>query len=214
MKRIIIALILLASVVSALQFSPTKLTFNIAKDKIVCKEIEVNSETFLSVKDSWASNFNEEWTLSKFQTNSQDIKINIRYPLSISSSQKEIEVCISTENAGNYKGALLFKQEQLGNSQIQFAVWLELHSEGKTIPIKTTSSKNYGGSSNSLDYTIEQPPQTEPQFQQISFNQPEEKIKLSSNKIPTNSNNTILLTPAILGIFLLLLLVINKTFNY
>jgi len=224
MRKLIFLILLLIPITSALQFSPTSLEFNLEKNQISCKKINFEVESQTTIKDVWAQFSSQEWSISNFQTSSQTHGISISYPNEINPNQKEIEVCLSGSKPGSYRGTLVFRQGEVGNSIVQFAVWLKVSISGETnerpIENKTSSSKSSGssgGSSNNIVWTSQS--STEPSkenFQEINYNFPQNEIKLSSkntNPLPQQNKlapSLLLALSMLLIIFLVLLFVKAK----
>ena len=192
MKPCFLLLILLIPLTSAIQFSPTSLEFNLEKNKVSCQKISLVVETNIAeVHDSWAKNFADAWTVSNFKTSSQELGIQMNYPSEINSAQKELQVCLTASKPGSYKGALIFRQEKVGNSIIQFAVWLKVSVSGEASnetseksPSKnetsSKSSKSSGRSINRNELSQETLQSPASNFQNLGFPIPDKKIKLKN----------------------------------
>ena len=126
MRKIFLFFILLIPITSALEFFPASLQFDLEKNQISCKKINFEIESPATVRDAWAQSSLEQWSITNFKTNSQEHEIQLSYPSEINPEQKELEFCVSGSKPGEYKGALVFRQEKIGNSIVQFAVWLKL----------------------------------------------------------------------------------------
>jgi hypothetical protein len=189
MKVYILTLILLIPITSALQFSPTSLEFSLEKNQISCKEIQFQIESPTTVRDAWAQSSSSPWTISQFQTSSQEHRINVNYPTSLTIDQDRIEICLSGQNPGDYKGALIFREEEQGNSIVQFAIWLKVNvketkqeQEEKPSSSKKSSEKSSSGGTSGILWTSQsttQKTQSKENFQEISFNFPNEEIQLN-----------------------------------
>jgi len=115
-------------VVSATGFSPSSLTFNLNKNSESCQNITITSDSEnITVLDSWAANNNVEWKVSSFNTSSTEHGLTLSYPKELSKSERVIGVCLSGANAGNYKGVLLVREQQVGNSIVQMGIWLKVN---------------------------------------------------------------------------------------
>ena len=131
MKKNIIAISILAlifiNLAGAVSFSPSSLTFNLEPNQQTCQIIYFDSTSeIISASDSWAENKNIEWKVSNFETSASSLGISINYPPQVSSDKKQIEICLSGKNEGEYHGVLLLKEEQQGNSIIQMGIWLKV----------------------------------------------------------------------------------------
>lgn len=161
MKEILICLFLvMISSVSALQFSPTSLDFEMKQGQTVCQQVYVETDSAASVNDSWAESINSDWRISLFNSNSEDVGIVTSYPKKIGAGRKEIGICLTGNEIGGRKGALVFKQEKIGNSLIQFAIWMKVnvvenddgYSNSDSSTSSDGSSKSSGSSRNSIVY--------------------------------------------------------------
>ncbi|MBS3099115.1 hypothetical protein J4462_02795 [Candidatus Pacearchaeota archaeon] len=185
---IIFLIVFFSSISTALEFSPTNLEFNLTQNQQSCKKVFFNLDSQTTVSNAWAQNGNVPWSITQFQTSAQDLGINMNYPVQISLYQKQAEVCLSGANSGNYKGAMIFRQGELGNSVIQFVVWLRVSISGEASqePPQDTPTENKpkkksrssGGNNDAFEYTVIPSEKPKQEIQEINFNLPEEKIEL------------------------------------
>jgi len=197
MKKIILA-ILLIPLASAIQFYPPSLEFNLEKNQVLCKKINFQINQLTEIRDIWAKNFSEKWSISNFETSRMLHELNLVYPEKISPEENEIELCLSGSKPGNYKGALLFRESEIGNSVIQFAIWLKvlikdeeplMQQEKNNTKKHSERSKNSGSSSGKVWTSESLPTENRIQkIQQLNYQIPQEKIKLSS-KISMSKEN-------------------------
>jgi len=126
-------------------FSPSSLTFNLEQNQESCQTIHLdsNSET-ITAKDVWAENKDVQWDSRLFDTNAEEHGITISYANNIPIDERDIEVCISGENEGEYHGDIIFEEEQEGNSIIQMGIWLKVFISGDN---QATSGGSNGGQS-------------------------------------------------------------------
>jgi sensor c-di-GMP phosphodiesterase-like protein len=220
--RIAFLLILLIPLASAIQFSPTSLEFNLEKEEVLCKKINFQVETPTALSDVWAKNSFEQWSISRFQSSSQEYAIKVWYPEEVNPTQNQIELCLSGSTPGEYHGALVFRQDETGSSIIQFAVWLKviIKSSDKELIKSSDKESHVSGGSSGILWTSEslstqtQSTQTEQKnIQKSSSTIPQEKITLnkrSKNQTQSTQNklNQILLIifPIIMIIALVILL--------
>ena len=212
--------------ISALQFSPSILNFQTNQNKQSCKEIFFVLDSQATLSDTWAENENIPWRITQFTKSAQDHEIQLSYPVQISAEQTTIEVCLTPLKAGNYRGALVFRQGQTGNSIVQFVVWLNASvSEDNIPPPDSDDDDNEGGSSSSRSrnsnnnvYQSLTTPQTQVQnFEELDFQMSEEKIELNNkntNRIARKSYLAPLLLVAIAGMLIILfifLIALRKT---
>ena len=182
-------IILCLTQISALEFYPANLEFNLTQNQQSCKKVFFSLDSQTTVSDSWAQNETSVWSITQFQTSAQQLGITLNYPANLDSAQTNAEICISGANTGNYKGAMIFRQGELGNSLVQFAVWLKVSISGEVSqePPQDTStdenkskkkSKSSRSSTSIIEHVViplEKPKQS---FQEINLNLPEERIEL------------------------------------
>lgn len=219
MKKIILVLFFLLPLASALEFSPANLEFSLSPNEIACKEIYFKIESPTKIHSSWAQEPSAEWSITGFKTNPQEHGISLSYPSQLSPEQKELPLCISGSNSGEYKGALIFRQEKVGNSIVQFAVWLKLTI--KEVPSQedddssSTSKKSHKSDSSSSSGISEQISNNPPAAEPLAYNPPTvpEEIKLK-NPSTKESNKTIrmlaIIPTVLIAIFLIILLVLKR----
>jgi len=225
MRKTLLILIFLIPLTSALQFHPTSLELNLETNQVFCRTIEFNLETHTTVQDRWANSPETPWSVSQFQTSSQDLGVSTSYPSELPPEQEELEVCISGSIPGEYKGALIFRQEQTGSSVVQFAVWLKLSVSGDALEepedqedsSKSKKSKRSSGSSSSTTWISDQSTKQTQNLQNLGFTTtPDKEINLNS-PAPKKSHSQptisliLIITPIILTIILLLALTRKNT---
>lgn len=219
MKKILIFFIFLfLTRVSALEFSPPSLQFDLQTDQQTCKSIFLKLDSEATLSDSWAQNPSQEWSVTNFRTSHQQLQIQVSYPQTISSSQQEVQVCISGANTGDYKGALIFNQEKVGNSIVQFVVWLKVSISGTTqqpTQEQTKKSSSSGGNRGIVEYSIIENTKPLQEVQPLSFETPQEKIKLSNRAKKTNQQINslpiiLMSTTALMFLILFLLIITNR----
>lgn len=204
----IVLIFLLIPSITAIQFSPSSLEFDLEKNKVACKTINFQTEYFITSKDVWAEDSSSPWKISSFQTSSQQHEIGITYPTEINPTQNEAQVCLSGSTPGDYKGALIFRQEKVGNSVIQFAIWLKVHVEGdgdeqpeeiEDEKPSSSSSHSRSSSSGTVWTSSQEAAQSKEKVQELGFNFPNEEIKL--NKPSPTEETQMQITPILLMIF-------------
>ena len=132
------------NVVGAVGFSPSSLTFDLNKGEQSCQVITLSSDSeTIAVSDKWAENKDIEWKVGLFNSNASDFSIFINYPKELSIDEREVEVCLSGSQIGEYHGVLLMKEEQEGNSIIQMGIWLKVIISEP--PAQTSSGSSGGG---------------------------------------------------------------------
>ncbi len=186
MKLIFIFLLLILSIqiATAVGFSPSSLTFELETNKEECKMITINSESeTINVSDKWASSSDIEWKSSLFKEQASTHSISINYPAEITEDEREVEVCLSGEKAGEYHGIIVLEQEKEGNSIIQLGVWIlaiitEPQQSSNNNQNSNNPSSSGGGSSSSS--TISSPT--------ISNNNLENQVPSQENVNQENTN--------------------------
>jgi hypothetical protein len=112
--------------VLAVGFSPSNLVFNIPIGKQECQTITLisDSET-ITVSDVWAKDKTIEWKVSSFDTSASDHGLSISYPKTLSLNERQVQVCLSGTEAGEFHGVVLLAEEQKGSSVIQMGIWVK-----------------------------------------------------------------------------------------
>lgn len=142
----IFLLIFFISSASALQFSPSQLEFALGDGTTECRDIYVETETPTKLEDVWAESYSSEWRVSLFDEPGESFGLQSSYPTSIPAGENDITLCITGENPQFAKGALVFKQEQRGNSLIQFAIWIDVSATQDTDGVDDSNEDSGGGS--------------------------------------------------------------------
>ncbi|MBU0760247.1 MAG: hypothetical protein KJ600_06335 [Nanoarchaeota archaeon] len=200
LRRLSILIILLIPSITAIQFSPSSLEFNLEKNQVACKTINFQTEYFIISQDLWAEDSSSPWKISSFQTSSQQHEIEITYPAEINPTQNEARVCLSGSTPGDYKGALIFSQEKVGNSVVQFAIWLKVSISDEEDKEPSSSSSHSRSSSSGIVWTSAQETTSpEEKVQGLGFTIPENKIKL--NKPSSKEETQMQIAPILLSIF-------------
>lgn len=149
-KTLIIIGIITALVVqvSAVGFSPSSLIFELEQGRQECKMITITSDSeTISVSDKWAENKDAEWKVSLFETDASAHGISISYDNELSINERQVEVCLSGQNIGEYHGVLLLTEEQQGNSIVQMGIWLKviITEPQQTAPASAGAGSSGGG---------------------------------------------------------------------
>jgi len=158
-------------VCAALSLDNGKLEFNIEPGERMCKIVKVSSEDYIGkivLRDIWPEIGEEESGFSKYTLTADDYNINIEYLDEILDfdRESEIEVCLSGESVGDFKGALIFTPEGEGGqikTVIEVGTWLLVTVSEKEIdnpPVNnggSTGSSSVGGSVKTVENkTIEE----------------------------------------------------------
>src|SRR3989344_4106306 len=110
--------------VSASGFSPSSLIFEMSKNEQECQNIYLSSESSkIFVSDVWAENENSEWMVKNFKKSPSEHGLSVSYDKDLGIDEREVKVCISGVDDGEYHGAIVFREEQEGDSIVQMAVW-------------------------------------------------------------------------------------------
>jgi len=217
---------LFSSVVLAIGFSPSSLTFNLNKGQEECKDITVSSESpTITVSDKWAENKDVAWNVNLFDETANVHGINLDYPNKINSDDNVVKVCLSGEDEGEYHGVILLQEEQTGNSIIQMAVWIKAiisNNGGSSNNQNLGNSGSGGGSSikNIEDNSeveediIEEQDQSEKITTKAVQDIPEDSASENENLeiVPKERNYLLWGIITILGLFILSILII-RTIN-
>ncbi len=135
--------------VSAVGFSPSSLTYDLQQGEEKCQVISLTDVTEqIEVTNLWAESPEVEWELANFDTLASEHDLNLFYTIDNAENGKEVNVCISGSDLGEYHGVIIFRQEQEGNSIVQLAVWLKvIITEVIQPPASSASSSGGGGGS-------------------------------------------------------------------
>lgn len=162
---IFLSLIFFIAGVSAASFSPSNLVYLVEKNEESCQVITLESDSdSIEVFDVWAENKDVEWSVGKFDTSASSHGLSLNYDQELSTSEREVEVCVSGSRDGEYRGAIIFKQEQEGNSVVQLAVWLKVvvgEIERGTTTLASSGSGSSGSERESVSEQISGPATTE-----------------------------------------------------
>ncbi len=108
-------------------FSPSSLVFNLGPNQEECQIITITSNSLtINVDDKWATNSDVEWKVSLFNSSAEEHNLNINYDNSLGEEERELQVCLSGSELGEYHGVIIMKEEQQGNSVVQMGVWLKV----------------------------------------------------------------------------------------
>src|SRR3989344_2627840 len=112
--------------VTATGFSPTSLIFDLKPNEKSCQTITISSNSSeISVSDKWAENKDIDWSVGLFESSASSHGISINYDPELSINEREVEVCLSGSNLGEYHGVILLNEKQEGKSVIRMGVWLK-----------------------------------------------------------------------------------------
>lgn len=136
--------VLFVANISATSISPASLTFNLQLNEKDCQTIrlESDSETII-VSNQWAENPSIEWKLDLFNTKTDEHHLSLSYQKELAQNEREVEVCLAGSQEGEYHGAIIFQEEQQGNSILRLGVWIKAII-GNPPSTQTTSNSNSG----------------------------------------------------------------------
>jgi len=161
---IFIIVLISTNLVCAVGFSPSSLVFELEQGEEACKVITLNSDSeIIIVSDGWVENESFEWKINNCNQSADYHGLSIDYDNELSVDEREVNVCLSGENVGEYRGVMLLREEQQGNSVVQIGIWLkatiiepepEVVVEPTPAPVPTPSSSGGGGGGGSRTNTI------------------------------------------------------------
>lgn len=204
-KKIIgLGFLLFANCVLALQFSPTSIVFSTNEGETQCERVIVDGDNYISVRDAWAPNGLDSWAVSSFNATANDLGIVIEYPREIESGIAE--VCFKGSKSGEYHGALIFTQEKIGNSVVEFVVWLKadvrtIDEENETGETDGRNRGRYHGRYYDSNFGVE-----EISLQTQTTSVKEDKITLGWNNDERNDDWIIAISVTGAGIQILLII--------
>lgn len=218
----LIIFVLLADAL-ALEFSPPVLQFNLEQNQQECKSVFFKLDGETTISDYWSYDNLSDWSVTKLKNSSEEMQIDASYLKKIASDENEIQFCLSGAKPGNYRGALVFNQEKVGNSIVQFLVWIKLSvseknpqsgNENSSDSQRTESTRRSGGNAGIFESSDAKSPEQKYEFQPLAFEAPE-KIKLGKSSKNVEVQNKINSVPLIfisftLFFFLVIFLVLAR----
>lgn len=168
--------------------------------------ITLSSESeMIVVSDKWAENESVEWKVSLFDKDADLHDISIDYLNELSIDEREVEICLSGSEVGEYHGVILLREQQKGNSIVQMGVWLKVtivESEEEVVeesienPVSNGGSSGGGGGSSTtnLNLVVEDGIQEEGSINLINS---ENDVKETEEELEVESNAGI--TGAVVG---------------
>ena len=192
--------------IMAVGFSPSSLIYELKQNEEECKMITLSSESeMIVVSDKWAENESVEWKVSLFDKDADLHDISIDYLNELSIDEREVEICLSGSEVGEYHGVILLREQQKGNSIVQMGVWLKVtivESEEEVVeesienPVSNGGSSGGGGGSSTtnLNLVVEDGIQEEGSINLINS---ENDVKETEEELEVESNAGI--TGAVVG---------------
>ena len=141
---------------ATLNLSMGSLYFNMKPGEISCEKIKLLSSDYngrIEIKDVWASSMdNNDRNLNRYNLTAMDHNLMITHINSIESlnGDEEIEICIFSNNAGNYRGAIIFTPEAEGNIIVAVAAWLNVNIGEENV----VNNQNQGDSGSSAGSSV------------------------------------------------------------
>ena len=122
----IFAVLVSSVLVQAVGFSPSKLLFELEQDEVECQIITLNSDSDrIVVSDKWAESLDVDWRVGLFNASSDSHGLSVVYDSEMV-GERELDVCLSGSDVGEFHGVLLMVEGQQGNSVVQMGVWLKV----------------------------------------------------------------------------------------
>lgn len=193
---------------SSLNLDKGKMEYNLKVEEESCQIISLNSEDYkgtIKIRDVWAENQNEEKNLNKYNFSASDNKLTIKYMDTVLDfkDSMDFEICITADEPGNFKGALIFTPEAETNVVIEVGTWIIINSEKipKTNPNDNqgSSSSGSGGSSGGSGSGVIKTNSEKNKTLSKESNEKSENKTNEENKIDENSKTGI--TGAVIGLF-------------
>lgn len=148
---------MLSSLTSAFEFgiSPAELTFKGLQGEEICNQIKVFSsldQIDMNLIDKWTSEKSSK-EISKYTLNSKDLNLDLNYNNKlILGREKNLKICLNSEDAGNFKGVLIF---QALDKNLNIGLWLNANISKKREASKITGfSINESGTLSSTNIFI------------------------------------------------------------
>ena len=114
------------NIVTSVGFSPINLDFEVEQNQEACKVITIESDSeIIKVSDKWAENKDIEWKVSNFDQTADYHGLTIYHPSELTAEERQVNVCLSGNQLGEYHGVVLMQEEQEGNSIVQMGVWIK-----------------------------------------------------------------------------------------
>jgi hypothetical protein len=129
----VLFLIILSPSILAAGISPTSMIYFLEPNQELCQLISLDSNSsIVTLSDVWAENEFIDRKVALFNTTASEHHLTLNYPHELSTTERDIEVCISGSEIGKYHGAIIIRQGQEGNSVLQLVVHLEVLIEQPT----------------------------------------------------------------------------------
>lgn len=129
---------------AGLSLNTGKLYFDLIPGEKNCQKVTVVSSDYagtLKVRDVWTDN-QDVYNTNQYNKTAESMGLTISYPQQINNfnTQQEVEICITGNNPGNYKGALIFTPTSNTNIVVEVGTWLFVNVGGTSASQSTTAS--------------------------------------------------------------------------
>lgn len=140
---------------ASLNLDKGKMEYNLKTGEEVCQIISLTSDDYegtIEVRDVWAENSNEEGNLNDYIFSASDHQLSVKYidtALDFKDSM-DFEVCLSADQAGSFKGGLIFTPDAKTNVVVEVGTWLLINVEEAPVenPTTTPSTTSSGSGEN------------------------------------------------------------------
>lgn len=140
---------------ASLNLDKGKMEYNLKTGEEVCQIISLTSEDYegtIKVRDVWAESSNEGENLNDYIFSGSDHQLSVKYidtALDFKDSM-DFEVCLSADQSGSFKGALIFTPDAKTNVVVEVGTWLLINVEKAPVENSTaTPSTSSGGGGSS-----------------------------------------------------------------
>ena len=187
----IFLIIFLSSAVIATGFSPNSLIFDLNQNEQQCQIVSLMNVTEeIEVINLWAENKDVEWKISNFNTDASAHGIEITYTVeNTAPGEKKAEVCLSGTKTGEYRGVIIFRQAQQGNSVVQLAVWLKAIIKESASDFTNPNQNSVGGNANSNSEPNEET--NKDSENNLNYEKLSAEAEQENNQNPSITGNTI-----------------------
>ncbi len=136
---------------ATLNLNPGRVYFNIEPSEKHCEDVTVSSSDYtgdIEIKDVWAQSTDEGSNLNDYTLTSKYYNLEIYYKNAITNLQSEekINVCITSSDIGEFKGALIFYPEAESNVRVAVATWLIVSAKERVLSAQSNNQQNTGDS--------------------------------------------------------------------
>lgn len=135
---------------AALNLDKGKLDYELNIGEESCQVVSLSSNDYngtIKIRDVWAENKDEDNNLNKYTFSALDHQLSIKYIDTVLDfkDSMDFEVCLTADNPGNFKGALVFTPDAKTNVVVEVGTWLFVNVKENIQ--ENTLSNNPGSSS-------------------------------------------------------------------